>query len=138
MERVTLNPYLFFSGNCREAMEFYKQVFGGTLNVMTYDEMPGGQQPEAMKGKVMHASLTDGDAALMASDSPQADRLGTGKISLSLSGTDESRLRTIFDRLSSGGKVTSPLKKEFWGDTFGSLTDRFGVEWMVNISAPKA
>jgi PhnB protein len=136
MEGVTLNPYLFFSGNCREAMEFYKGVFGGTLNVQTYDEVPG-QQAGAMKGKVMHASLTDGDAHLMASDSPQPDRLGTGKISLSLSGTDEQKLRTTFDRLAAGGKVTSALKKEFWGDIYGSLTDRFGVEWMVNISAPK-
>ena len=137
MVKVTLNPYLFFDGNCREAMEFYKGVFGGTLNVMTYDEAPG-QQAGAMKGKVMHASLTEGDADLMASDSPQPDRSGTGKISLSLSGTDEQRLRSIFDRLAGGGKVTSPLKKEFWGDTYGSLTDRFGVEWMVNITAPKA
>ena len=137
MVNVTLNPYLFFAGNCREAMEFYKGVFGGTLNVMTYDEAPG-QQAGAMKGKVMHASLTEGDADLMASDSPQPDRLGTGKIGLSLSGTDEQRLRSIFDRLATGGKVTSALKKEFWGDTYGSLTDRFGVEWMVNITAPKA
>jgi PhnB protein len=137
MVNVTLNPYLFFDGNCREAMEFYKGVFGGTLNVMTYDEAPG-QQAGAMKGKVMHASLTEGDADLMASDSPQPDRSGTGKISLSLSGTDEQRLRSIFDRLAVGGKVTSALKKEFWGDTYGSLTDRFGVEWMMNITAPKA
>ncbi len=136
MERVTLNPYLFFAGNCREAMEFYKDVFGGTLNVQTYDEVPG-QQSEAMKGKVMHASLTNGAADLMASDSPHPDRLGTGKISLSLSGTDDRKLRTIFDGLSAAGKVNSPLKKEFWGDTFGALTDKFGVEWMVNISAPK-
>jgi PhnB protein len=137
MEKVTLNPYLFFAGNCREAMEFYKGVFGGTLNIMTYDEAPG-QQAGAMKGKVMHASLVNGEADLMASDSPQSDRLGTGKISLSLTGTDEQRLRSMFDRLAAGGKVTSALKKEFWGDTYGSLTDRFGVEWMVNISAPRA
>lgn len=136
MERVTLNPYLFFTGNCREAMELYKSVFGGTLSIQTYDEVPG-ERSEAMKGKVMHASLTDGEADLMASDSPYTDRLGTGKVSLSVSGTDEQKLRTIFDRLSAGGKVTSPLKKEFWGDTFGTLTDRFGVDWMVNISSRK-
>jgi PhnB protein len=137
MGNVTLNPYLFFAGNCRQAMEFYKSVFGGTLTVQTYDEVPG-QQAEAMKGKIMHASLMNTEVDLMASDSPQADHLGAGKISLSLSGTDDQRLRKIFDGLSAGGRVTSPLKKEFWGDTFGSLTDKFGVEWMVNISAPKA
>ena len=136
MEKVVLNPYLFFAGNCREAMEFYKGTFGGTLNVQTYDEAPG-QQSEAMKGKVMHASLMNGEVDLMASDSPQPDRLGTGKINLSLSGTDDRKLRAMFDRLSSGGKVNYPLKKEFWGDTFGTVTDKFGVEWMVNISAPK-
>lgn len=135
MGNVTLNAYLFFAGNCREAMEFYRNIFGGTLKIQTYDEVPG--QPEAMEGKVIHASLMDGDVDLMASDGPTPDRLGTGKISLSLSGTDEEKLRTVFDSLSARGKVTSPLKKEFWGDTFGVLTDKFGVDWMVNISAAK-
>ncbi len=134
MGDVTLNAYLFFAGNCREAMEFYKTVFGGTLRVQTYDEVPG-EKPAAMKGKVIHASLMDGEVELMASDSPTPDRLGTGKMNLSLSGTAEKKLRTIFDSLSTGGRVNSPLKKEFWGDTFGSLTDKFGVDWMVNISA---
>ena len=136
MEQVTLNPYLFFAGNCRAAMEFYKGVFGGTLSVQTYDEVPG-EKSEAMKGKVIHASLMNGEVDLMASDSPDSDRLGTGKISLSVSGTDERKLRTIFDGLSAGGKVNSPLKKEFWGDIFGTLSDKFGVDWMVNIAARK-
>jgi PhnB protein len=135
MDKVTLNPYLFFAGNCRQAMEFYKSIFGGTLNVQTYEE--AGQQAEATKGKVIHASLMNGEVDLMGSDSPQPT-LGVGKISLSLSGTDDQKLRKYFDGLSVGGKVNSPLKKEFWGDTFGALTDRFGVEWMVNITAPKA
>lgn len=135
MGNVVLNAYLFFTGNCREAMEFYKDIFGGTLKVQTYDEVPG--QPEAMEGKVIHASLMEGDVDLMASDSPLPGHLGTGKISLSLSGTDENKLRDVFDRLSEGGKVNSPLKKEFWGDTFGMLSDKFGVDWMVNISAAK-
>ena len=135
MGNIVLNAYLFFAGDCREAMEFYKDVFGGTLKVQTYDEVPG--QPEAMEGKVIHASLMEGDVDLMASDSPITGNLGTGKISLSLSGTDENKLRNVFDRLSEGGRVNSPLKKEFWGDTFGMLKDKFGVDWMVNISAAK-
>ena len=137
MDKVTLDAYLFFPGNCREAMEFYRSVFGGTLNVQTYDEVPGGKKSATMKGKVIHASLMGGEVNLMASDSPNKDGLGTGKISLSLSGTDEPTLRKMFTELSAGGKVTSGLKKEFWGDTFGSVTDRFGVDWMVNIGAPQ-
>ncbi|MGH2452877.1 MAG: VOC family protein [bacterium] len=135
-KKVALDPYMFFAGNCREAMQFYESVFGGTLKIQTYDEVPG-EKSEAMKGKVMHASLMDGEANLMASDSPDPDSLGTGKINLSLSGFDEEKLRTMFGRLSAGGKVNSPLKKEFWGDTFGTLTDKFGVDWMVNIAAGK-
>lgn len=136
MATVTLDAYLFFAGNCREAMDFYRDVFGGTLNVQTYDQVPG-ETPAAMKGKVIHAHLTGGVVSLMGSDSPAPDALGTGKINLSLSGTDEPRLRGIFERLSAGGKVVTPLEKQFWGDVFGTLTDRFGVDWMVNISSPK-
>lgn len=135
-KNVALDPYMFFAGNCREAMEFYESIFGGTLKIQTYDEAPG-EQSEAMKGKVMHASLMDGEVNLMASDSSNPDSLGTGKISLSLSGVDEEKLRAMFDRLGAGGNVSYPLKKEFWGDTFGTLTDKFGVDWMVNIAAAK-
>lgn len=137
MDKPSLDPYLFFDGNCREAMEFYKGVFGGELNVQTYDEIPDDMpDKERMKGKVIHASLRGGDANLMASDTHDKP-LGGGKIELSISGEDEPRLRKIFDGLAAGGKVSSPLKKEFWGDTFGSLTDKYGVGWMVNINAKK-
>jgi PhnB protein len=137
MANVSLDPYLFFDGNCREAMEFYKKVFGGDLTVQTYDEVPGDMPgKEQMKGKVIHASLRGGDASLMASDS-RDEALAGGKIQLSISGEDEPRLRKIFDGLAAGGKVSSPLKKEFWGDTFGSLTDKYGIGWMVNINAKK-
>ncbi|HEY3248694.1 MAG TPA: VOC family protein [bacterium] len=137
MDNVTLDAYLFFEGNCRPAMEFYKGIFGGQLDVQTYDEVPA-EMPgrEQMKGKVIHARLAGGDVNLMASDTHDKT-LGTGKIELSVSGDDEAKLRKIFDGLSAGGKVSSPLKKEFWGDTFGSLTDKFGIGWMVNITAKK-
>ncbi len=137
MDTVTLDAYLFFEGNCREAMEFYKGVFGGKLDMQTYDEVPGDMPgKKEMKGKIIHARLMGGDVSLMASDT-QDKTLGAGKIELSLSGFDEERLRKVFDGLSSGGKVKSPLKKEYWGDTFGSLRDKFGVDWMVNIAAKK-
>ncbi|HUC86819.1 MAG TPA: VOC family protein [Candidatus Saccharimonadales bacterium] len=134
MDQVTLDPYLFFKGNCREAMEFYKSVFGGELSLQTYGETPGNTDP-ATKDHIMHASL-EGTIKLYASDTAKASPT-SGKVSLCLGGEDEERLHKIFDGLSAGGEVRSPLKKEFWGDTFGSLTDKYGVEWMVNIAAKK-
>jgi PhnB protein len=133
MDGVSLEAYVFFDGNCREAMEFYKGVFGGELKVQTYGEAPG-DSPADMKDKVMHASL-EGRVKLMASDKHGSEDLGTGKISLSLVGKDEAALTEMFNALAEGGKVTSPLKKEFWGDTFGMLTDKYSVDWMFNISA---
>ncbi len=137
MDKVALDAYLFFDGTCREAMGFYKNVFGGDLEMQTYDEVPGDiSGKERMKGKIIHASLRGGEVTLMGSDTHDK-MLGAGKIELSLSGNDEETLRKIFDGLSAGGRVKSPLQKEFWGDTFGSLTDKFGIDWMVNIAAKK-
>jgi PhnB protein len=144
MSTVNVAPYLFFSGNCREAMEFYKEIFGGEVSLMTYAEGPEGahesphaNQPE-MRDKIMHARL-DGEVMLMASDNPDPSQtLGTGKISLSLGGTDETTLRGWFDELSKGGTVLTPLEKQFWGDTFGMVADKFDVNWMVNISTPSS
>jgi PhnB protein len=89
-----------------------------------------------MKGKIMHASLSGGDADLFASDSTIASPVSR-KIELSLSGEDESKLRKMFDALSVGGKVKFQLKRESWGDIFGSLTDKYGIDWMVNIATKK-
>jgi PhnB protein len=134
---VKLHPYLFFNDTAREAMEFYKQTFGGELSITTFDQMPSPDMPEELKGKVMHAALTGGDAELFASDSRLASEKAT-KIELSLSGDDEPKLRGFFEKLSEGGNVKSPLKKEAWGDTFGQLTDKYNIDWMVNITAHKA
>ena len=116
-------------------MEFYKNIFGGELTVMPFSDMPG-DTPENMKDKIMHARLAGGDVELLASDAPNASPQ-TKKIELCLGGTDEVKLRKIFDGLATGGTVKSPLKKEFWGDTFGTLTDKFGVDWMMAISPLK-
>ncbi len=132
MNDISLNPYIFFKGNCREAMEFYKEVFGGELTIQTYGEAKMGN--ESQKDLVMHATLLNGSMALMGSDTEKASDKAA-KISLSIGGSDEKALTTIFEKLSEGGSVFSELKKEFWGDTFGSLTDKYGIEWMVNITA---
>jgi PhnB protein len=137
MATVSLDPYIFFNGNAREAMEFYKGVFGGELAVTLFDEMPSPDMPENLKGKVMHAMLNGGDVKLMASDSGEASERAA-KIELSLSGDDEEKLTNYFNKLSEGGKVKSPLKKEAWGDTFGQFTDKYNIDWMINISTPKA
>jgi PhnB protein len=133
MSDVRLDVYLFFRGQAKEAMEFYKSIFGGELTVQTYQEAPGmeGGKPEWL----MHAMLEGGTIKLMASDTPQASDKAA-KVSLSLGGTDEAAMREIFTKLSEGGSVFQELKKEFWGDIFGSLTDKYGVEWMMNINQP--
>ena len=136
---VTLNPYIFFDGNCREAMEFYKGLFGGELMLTTFGEGPADAHadPKAnsadVTDKIMHARLT-GDVVLLASDNPNG--MGDGnssQFSLSLEGSDEPRFQTYFNKLAQNGKVTAPLIKQFWGDLFGMVTDKFGVNWMVTI-----
>lgn len=135
MGDVSLEVYLYFKGQCREAMEFYKDVFGGELSVQTYGEVPDMSQDESKKDWIMHATLQGGDIKLMASDTEKASP-AAAKIDLSLGGADDAKLRRIFDKLSAGGKVNSPLHKEFWGDIFGSVTDKFGITWMVVIGSP--
>lgn len=134
MAKVVCEPYLFFKGNAREAMEFYKDVFGGELFVSAIAEAPKGTptMPGSKPTDVMHASLRGGAINLMATDSQNASPKAA-KIELSLGGTDEAKMHEIFDKLSDGGEVKMKLGKQFWGDTFGSLTDKYGIDWMMNI-----
>ena len=136
MGKINLDAYIFFRGNCREAMEFYKDVFGGELTMQTHGEAMGDQAEADWRDKIMHASLEGGDIKLMASDTKKASEKAA-KITLSLGGEDEARLGEIFNKLSAGGEVFQPLKKQFWGDIFGQLTDKYGIEWMVNITTKK-
>jgi PhnB protein len=134
-----LNPYLQFRDNARDAMTFYQGVFGGDLNVSTFGEYggEGGTHGAAADG-VMHAQLEAPNGfTLMASDIPPGMDTG-GDVkngTISISGDDDDDLRGYFDKLSDGGQVTMPLEKQMWGDEFGMLTDRFGIDWMVNIAA---
>ena len=133
----TLNPYLNFNGNTAEAMEFYRSVVGGKLSMQTFGKAGMAKLPED-EDKIMHASLVNGDFVLMASDCPPSRKVRFGdNVHLSLVGTDDTRLTEIFRSLSENGKVTMPLAEQFWGDTFGMLTDKFGIHWMVNISAAR-
>ncbi|MFF7533319.1 VOC family protein [Streptomyces bobili] len=129
-----LNPYISFGGDARQAMEFYKEVFGGTLVLNTFGEF--GQQDAPQADQIMHAMLeTPSGFTLMASDTPPGMNVTRGdNISVSLSGDDAAALRGHWEKLSAGGSVSVPLEKQMWGDVFGMCTDRFGIPWMVNIS----
>ncbi|MFI9821398.1 VOC family protein [Streptomyces sp. NPDC052013] len=132
-----LNPYLSFNGDARQALEFYKDVFGGDLRLNTYGEF--GQPGAENADKIMHGMLeTPSGFTLMGADHPPGMEYKPGNnFSVSLSGEDESELRGYWDKLSSASSVSVPLEKQMWGDVFGMCTDRFGVSWMVNISQPQ-
>jgi PhnB protein len=131
-----LNPYLHFSHTARQALEFYRGVFGGELSVSTFGEAGAASGLDA--DKVMHGQLeTPAGFTLMASDTPAGMERTVGThMSISLSGDDADELRGWFAKLSDGGAVTLPLEKQMWGDEFGMCVDPFGINWMVNISQP--
>ena len=134
-----LNPYLSFKDNTREAMQFYKTVFGGKLNMSTFKELNASQDPSE-DNKIMHSELeADNGITFMASDTPDRMEYKVGtNYTMSLSGDNEAELRGYFEKLASGGAITMPLEKAPWGDAFGMLTDKFGVPWLVNITGQKA
>ena len=130
-----LNPYITFTGNARQAMEFYQSALGGELAMNTFAEF-GNDGPDG--DKIMHANLETPDGfTLMASDTPPGMEEASGNnIAISLSGDDNDKLRGYWDQLTEGAKVTMPLERQVWGDEFGQFTDRFGIQWMVNIAGP--
>ena len=134
-----LNPYVnVLDGRAREAVEFYQSVLGGELSLMTFGDM-GMEGPSA--SMVMHSMLeTPAGFTLMVADAPpEMVQVTVGNnISISLSGDDAEQLRGWFDALAEGGTVAMPLEKQMWGDVFGALTDRFGINWMVNIAGDAA
>lgn len=133
-----LEAYLGFNGDCRDAMEFYKSTLGGELTLQTFGEVPGDQSAEADKNRIIHAELKSGNIHFFASDSMPGQDVKVGdNVSLCLGGSDEAHLTDLFNKLSAGGTIDMPLEKQFWGDNFGMLTDKFSIHWMVNIDAEK-
>lgn len=132
---VKLNPYLNFKDNAREAMDFYKSVFGGELTVRSFKDFNASQDPSE-DNLVMHADLQgDNGIEFFASDTPSRLEFKPGtNFSMSLSGDDETLLKGYFDKLSAGGQVLMQLEKASWGDTFGMCLDKYGVKWLVNIA----
>jgi PhnB protein len=134
-----LNPYLNFKDNAREAITFYKSVFGGKLTISTFKEFHASKDPSE-DNKIMHSELTtENGITLMASDTPNGMEYRPGtNISVSLSGDSEPELKAYFEKLAAGGTITQPLEKAPWGDSFGMCVDKFGINWLVNIATPKA
>ncbi len=135
-----INAYLAFDGNCREAMTFYKDCLGGELFIQTVGETPmAAQLPPSAQKSVMHAKLSSGPLTLFASDMVSDEGAVQGNtVSLMLYCGSEEEIRTLFSKLSKGGKVGQPLADQFWGSIYGDFTDKFGMRWMLNYDKPKA
>ncbi len=128
-----INVYLSFKGNCREAMNFYKNVLGGQLEIQTVGESPmAAQMPPQMKDAVLHAALTNGKLILMGSDLVGKKGLIKGTAAtLSLHCDSEQDCRAFFSKLSEGGEIGHPLETTFWGALMGDFTDKYGNQWLT-------
>jgi PhnB protein len=139
---MVLIPYLFFDGTCGDAMRFYAEVFGGTLGPVQHwsDMPPDPDHPVAdeHKNRVMHARLHAKNLTLMASDTRPGTECKSGNVSLSLNLDDAARGEKLFAALASGGSIETPLADMFWGAKFGQCIDKFGIDWMFNITVTPA
>jgi PhnB protein len=131
---LQLDNYLFFDGNCADAMRFYERTLGGKLQLMTHGDSPmAAQTPPGSANRIMHARLELDGRFLMASDSMVGQPYeGMKGFSLSLIYPTVAEAQRIFAALADGGQVTMPIAKTFWAEAFGMLVDRFGTPWMVN------
>jgi PhnB protein len=136
---ANLDPYLFFDGNCAEAMRFYEKTLGGKLDLMKAGDSPAaGEMPPGSADKILHARLALEDRAVMASDWMGGDQpyAGMKGFALALGYTAVDEARRVFDALAEGGQVNMPMQKTFWVESFGMLVDRFGTSWMVSGGKP--
>ena len=134
---MQVQPYLFFDGRCEEAVEFYRKALGAEVEMlMRFKDSPEPQPPgmNVPPNKVMHACLRIGETQVMASDGYCAGKPSFQGFSLSVSARDDAQAKRFFGSLADGGKVTQPLAKSFFASSFGMVTDKFGVPWMVIAS----
>lgn len=136
---IRLNPYLNFHGNTREVLTFYQTALGGSLDLMQYDSIPGMMGDDDEGAKIMHGQLDTQDGlTIMAADYPASMKelpdATLGGQSVCVSGDDSERITAIWHALTLGATITEPFAQAPWGDTFGMLTDRFGVAWMVSLA----
>lgn len=132
---TTLNPYLFFNGQCQDALAFYARALGGEIaSMQTFGEAPG-ETPAGAEDRVMHAEFKADKVYFMASDSMPGQEIPRGgPVNLSLDFSDADEQARVFHELSEGGEVTMALQDTFWGARFGMITDKFGIQWMLNYS----
>ena len=136
---MQLHPYLNFNGTCEEALNFYKEVLNGEIvGISHFSEMPM-EISEEDKNRVLNATFNFGNNSFMASDTmPGSGTPTSGNVTLALVTTDIDATNSTFAALAEGGKINMPLDDAFWGARFGMLTDKFGIEWMINCELPKA
>jgi len=129
-----INSYLTFNGNCREAMNFYRDCLGGELIFQSIGESPmAGNMPLVLSDKILHAVLIAENIVIMGTDMVEEKGLVRGNsVSMMLNCDNEEDTKTYYEKLSAGGKATYPLQKTFWGSIFGNLVDRFGNNWLIN------
>jgi PhnB protein len=130
---MQIYAYLTFSGNCREAMIFYKECLGGELTFQTIGESPfSSKMPKKMKNAILHSSLTNGDFMLMASDIVGEKGLSSGNsVSLMLACRSEEEAKECYEKLSKDGEQTHPMEQTFWGALLGDLIDKYGNQWLL-------
>ncbi len=133
---MNVQPYLFFDGKCEEALEFYKSAIGAKVDMlMRFSEAPEkppeGTMPTASENKIMHAAFKVGDTQIMASDGHCAGKPSFQGFGLTLNAANDAEAATLFDAVGKGGQVQQPLTRTFFASSFGMVTDRFGVMWMV-------
>ena len=134
---MAFHPYLFFGGNCREALTRYQEIFGGELVIMAMKDVPAEHEVPANQAElVMHAALTLNGNLLMASDDPTTDSFGPVQgMMVSYSVADPGEAKRVFEALAEGGTVMQPIGETFWSPMFGMCVDRFGTPWMVGADA---
>jgi PhnB protein len=131
------NTYLIFDGNCRQAMKFYQECLSAELQLMPFSEMPG-EVPKGAGERIMHARLSKGDVVLMASDTMPGMPFQQGNnFSISIECDSVQEIDRLFAALGMQGKVTMPLQETFWAARFGMFTDRFGINWMLDLENAK-
>lgn len=131
---IVLNPYIHFNGECKEAMNFYKSIFGGELDFSTFGEASGMPVEDKFKDQIMHSNLQTDELRLMASDSGPMGGTKVGEnMSISVSGDERDKLMKYYEELGKGGNIVVPMAKQSWGAEFGMLTDKFGIKWLINI-----
>ena len=137
---ANINPYLNFDGNCEEAFKFYQTIFGGELTGLSRFKDVPGQQTSGDSERILHISLPIGNTILMGSD--RNSYMGPGIVGnnmhVSIHPNSKEQAEHLFNGLAAGGNVTMPLADTFWNATFGMLTDKFSIHWMVNYEHPQA